>query len=162
MAATSPPKQICTSLNTFEDHRQPHMAYVDKTALVAEMVSPSAEKGYFVNRPPKFGKTILLDTIATYFKGDREAFRGLAIYDMQMPWEEFPIIRFSMSELNVCDVDQFEASLCSLVGSKKRVVYKKKIYYLFICLGCRRSEKARRLLDEPQQQRFHTSFRISY
>ncbi|XP_065836944.1 uncharacterized protein in vnfD 5'region-like [Oscarella lobularis] len=115
MAATSPPKQICTSLNTFEDHRQPHMAYVDKTALVAEMVSPSAEKGYFVNRPPKFGKTILLDTIATYFKGDREAFRGLAIYDMQMPWEEFPIIRFSMSELNVCDVDQFEASLCSLV-----------------------------------------------
>ena len=123
-----PLKQICTSLSTFKAHRRPHMAYVDKTALVARIVSLSAERGYFVNRPPKFGKTVLLDTIATYFKGNREAFRGLAIYDMQMPWEEFPIIRFSMNEF----------------------------------LDSTRSEKPRRLLDEPQQQRCHTSFRIPY
>ena len=158
MAATSPPKRICTSLNTFKDHREPHMAYVDKTALVARIVSRSAEKGYFVNRPRKFGKTVLLDTIATYFKGDREAFRGLAIYDMQMPWEEFPIIRFSMNALRVRSADQFEANLCSSVGSKKRVVYKKNIVTYF-CLGSTKSKKPRRLLDKPQQQRFHTSFR---
>ena len=122
---TATRRRIVVSNATFKYHREPNTAFVDKTGLLAKIVSPtapSARNAYFVNRPRKFGKTVFLDTIETYFKGDRADFKGLAIYDAEVPWEPFPVIRLTMNTFSVVDVVQFRASLCSLVSIPKRIV----------------------------------------
>ena len=117
-ADTSPKRKFVTSQGaSFSAHRLPGTAYVDKTGLVAKLVL--REGGYFVHRPRKFGKSVLLDTIHTFFKGNKEDFEGLKIYDdPAVSWDSFPVISLSMNEVRVPgEVDQYDARLASMVGA---------------------------------------------
>ena len=77
--------------------REKKMIYVDKTEFIHKMINSNG-KYYFLARPRRFGKSLFLDTLAEYFQGYREPFRGLAIDSLQPEeWEKYPIIRFNMS-----------------------------------------------------------------
>ena len=64
-------------IQSFEKLRQEGYAYVDKTALIYRL----AKEGnyFFLSRPRRFGKSLLVSTLAAYFRGERELFKGLAM-----------------------------------------------------------------------------------
>ena len=73
-------------IQSFEQIREDGYVYVDKTALVYDLVSKG--KIYFLSRPRRFGKSLLVSTLENYFLGRKELFRGLAIYSLEKEWAE--------------------------------------------------------------------------
>ena len=71
-------------IQTFETIREDGYVYVDKTALVYRL----AHEGqvYFLSRPRRFGKSLLLSTLKSYFLGQKELFKGLAIEQLEQEW----------------------------------------------------------------------------
>lgn len=72
--------------------------YVDKTAFVYDL---AARYDYvFLSRPRRFGKSLLMSTLASYFKGERELFKGLEIEKLEKEWKCYPVLRFDLSPAN--------------------------------------------------------------
>ena len=71
--------------------------YADKTKFVYTLINDA--KYYFLSRPRRFGKSLLLDTIAEAFSGDRELFKGLFIYGSDYNFEKHPVLRLDMSNI---------------------------------------------------------------
>lgn len=82
-------------LQNFEGLRNDGYLYVDKTALIMQLVNQGCY--YFLSRPRRFGKSLLLSTIQAYFEGKRELFKGLAIDTDEMDWEAHPVLRFDLN-----------------------------------------------------------------
>ena len=80
----------------FDWIRERGSVYVDKTAYVWKMVSTDAVN-FFLNRPRRFGKSLLVDTLRCYFEGRRELFEGLYIYNKEKEWKKYPVIRLDLS-----------------------------------------------------------------
>lgn len=76
--------------------RREQMIYVDKTEYVYQLTRLS--KNYFLSRPRRFGKSLLLSTIAAYFEGRKELFEGLAIARLEKEWTAYPVIRIDLSQ----------------------------------------------------------------
>ena len=72
--------------------------YVDKTALLHKMVTEG--KIYFLSRPRRFGKSLLVSTLKYYFGGERELFRGLAIEGLEQEWEKYPVFHIDFNSTN--------------------------------------------------------------
>ena len=81
-------RKLPIGIQTFEDIRRNGYLYVDKTALVWRMVSMG--KPYFLSRPRRFGKSLLISTLEAYFRGKKELFEGLAIEQLETKWEVSP------------------------------------------------------------------------
>ena len=71
-------RKLPTGIQTFREIRGDDRYYVDKTAWIASMAE--AGKHYFLSRPRRFGKSLLVDTLKELFEGSEELFRGLAIH----------------------------------------------------------------------------------
>lgn len=97
-------------VQNFTNLRQSEYVYVDKTHLIYRLVSTG--KYYFLSRPRRFGKSLLVSTMEAYFKGQKELFKGLAIEDMEKEWNEYPVLHF---DLNAKKFDAVE-DLYELVG----------------------------------------------
>ncbi len=69
-------------IQNFEKLRRGGYAYVDKTALMYKLVSEG--NYYFLSRPRRFGKSLFLSTLAAYFDGQKELFRGLAVEQLAL------------------------------------------------------------------------------
>ncbi len=82
-------------IQTFEDIRTEGYAYVDKTALAYKLVSEG--KYYFLSRPRRFGKSLLLSTLKAYFQGKKELFDGLAMAGLEKEWKEYPVFHFDFN-----------------------------------------------------------------
>ena len=82
-------------IQDFEKIRKDGFVYVDKTDLIFKM----AQKGgyYFLSRPRRFGKSLLVSTMEAYFSGKKELFNGLAIEDLEKNWIKYPVLRFDLS-----------------------------------------------------------------
>ena len=82
-------------IQDFEKIRKDGFVYVDKTDLVYKM----AQKGgyYFLSRPRRFGKSLLVSTLEAYFSGKKELFDGLAIAELEKDWIQYPVLRFDLS-----------------------------------------------------------------
>ena len=82
-------------IQDFEKIRKDGFVYVDKTDLVYKMV----QKGgyYFLSRPRRFGKSLLVSTMEAYFSGKKELFTGLALADLEKDWIQYPVLRFDLS-----------------------------------------------------------------
>ena len=76
--------------------RERKAVYVDKTEYVWKMVSTKAVN-FFLSRPRRFGKSLLIDTLQCYFEGRKELFEGLYIYDKETEWKKYPVIRLDLS-----------------------------------------------------------------
>lgn len=91
-------------IQSFEEVRRGGYAYVDKTALIYNLVDSG--KYYFLSRPRRFGKSLLLSTIEAYFEGKKELFDGLAIAELEKEWNSYPILHI---DLNTAKYDCPEA-----------------------------------------------------
>ena len=85
-------KKLPIGIQTFEKLIEENYAYVDKTRFVAGL---SAGGYYFLSRPRRFGKSLLLSTLKSAFEGKRELFQGLYLYD-NWSWEQtHPVVHIS-------------------------------------------------------------------
>jgi hypothetical protein len=82
---------------SFSDYIGSGSAFVDKTGFIRDLLNSSPERMFFLSRPRRFGKTLLLDTIQHIAKGDRTPFAGMKIGKSDYVWERYPVIRFSFS-----------------------------------------------------------------
>ena len=87
-------KPISTSTYTFSDLVGGGYVYVDKTANIHAIASP-AKGQYFIARPRRFGKSLLISTLQCLFEGRREFFRGLAIDSLPWDWTPIPVLRLA-------------------------------------------------------------------
>ncbi|MCR4821273.1 MAG: AAA family ATPase, partial [Treponema sp.] len=78
-------------IQDFEDLRRRGFLYVDKTAFVYKLAHEG--KPYFLSRPRRFGKSLLLSTMEYYFQGKKELFKGLALESLEKEWTEYPVIK---------------------------------------------------------------------
>lgn len=102
-------KRLPIGIQTFREIRENNHYYVDKTALIQQMIASG--KHYFLSRPRRFGKSLLLDTIKELFEGNEPLFRRLAIYP-QWDWSaQYPVLRFSFGRKNYRQVQALEESL---------------------------------------------------
>lgn len=85
-------------IQNFEDLRRNGYAYVDKTQFVYKLADEG--KYYFLNRPCRFGKSLFLSTLEAYFQGKKELFEGLAIYDLETDWKQYPIFHIDLNTAN--------------------------------------------------------------
>lgn len=82
-------------IQTFEKIITEGYTYVDKTKLLYELVTSG--QYYFLSRPRRFGKSLLMSTLEAYFKGKKELFEGLKIIELESEWKSYPVFRFDMS-----------------------------------------------------------------
>ena len=83
-------------IQSFEKLITDNYIYVDKTALIHQLVK---ENSYvFLSRPRRFGKSLLVSTLESYFKGEKELFKGLAIENLEKEWIKYPVLRLDLSK----------------------------------------------------------------
>ncbi|MDO5525084.1 MAG: ATP-binding protein [Prevotella sp.] len=82
-------------IQNFEKLINDGYVYVDKTALIYKLATSG--NYYFLSRPRRFGKSLLISTMEAYFSGKRELFRGLALYDLEKDWTEYPILHLDLN-----------------------------------------------------------------
>ncbi len=88
-------KKYPIGIQTFSEIIRKGYVYVDKTALIHQLVS---EKKYvFLSRPRRFGKSLLSSTLHSYFKGEKELFAGLQIEELETEWNSYPVLHFDFS-----------------------------------------------------------------
>ena len=85
-------------IQTFSDIRERNAVYVDKTAFVYKLATEG--QSYFLSRPHRFGKSLLISTLEAYFLGKKELFTGLALEKLEKDWIEYPIIYLNFSQTN--------------------------------------------------------------
>ena len=78
--------------------------YVDKTALIYDLVSEGSV--YFLSRPRRFGKSLLVSTLKYYFEGEKELFKGLAIDKLEKDWKKYPVFQLSFGGQNYSNSDE--------------------------------------------------------
>ena len=82
-------------IQNFEKIRKEGYFYIDKTALVYQLVKTGSY--YFLSRPRRFGKSLLISTLEAYFQGKKELFTGLAIEKLEKDWIEYPILHLDLN-----------------------------------------------------------------
>ncbi len=82
-------------IQTFEKIRKEGYAYVDKTALIYQLVNDGTY--YFLSRPRRFGKSLLVSTLESYFSGQKELFKGLAIEKLETEWKQYPVLHLDLN-----------------------------------------------------------------
>ena len=102
-------------IQTFEQIIEGGFLYFDKTALVYDIAH--AGKIYFLSRPRRFGKSLLLSTIEAYFKGRKDLFKGLAIESLETEWAEYPVFRIDFNGNNYEDQNALRQTLESFVAN---------------------------------------------
>ncbi|MCL2164083.1 MAG: ATP-binding protein [Oscillospiraceae bacterium] len=91
-------KKLPIGIQNFKEITTGDYIYVDKTQYIYDMINGA--KYYFLSRPRRFGKSLLLDTIGEVFGGCKELFKGLWIYDSDHDFQKHPVIRIDMSNIS--------------------------------------------------------------
>ncbi len=107
-------------IQDFEDLRRRGCVYVDKTSYVYDLAREG--KAYFLSRPRRFGKSLLLSTMEAYFLGKKELFSGLALEKLEKNWESCPVIKISFGGDNYTDTEIMKSSL-NFILSKYEKAY---------------------------------------
>ena len=82
-------------IQNFEKIRRGGYCYIDKTALVYQLVKTGSY--YFLSRPRRFGKSLLVSTLEAYFQGKKELFKGLAMEGLEKEWKQYPILHLDLN-----------------------------------------------------------------
>ncbi|MDR1166270.1 MAG: AAA family ATPase [Deltaproteobacteria bacterium] len=115
-----PPQQLPIGVQNYPEIATDSLLYVDKTAYIAKMISEHGTKAWFLGRPRRFGKSLIVSTLKTVFSGQRELFKGLAIEE-RLDEEIFaarPVIALDMSLVtNILGIEEFQKSLGRVTSS---------------------------------------------
>ena len=96
-------KPLPIGIQTFSEIINLNMVYVDKTDLIYKMVKP--QKYFFLSRPRRFGKSLLISTLQAYFEGRKELFKGLKIEQLEKDWTEYPVVNLSFAKCKSTQLD---------------------------------------------------------
>lgn len=96
-------------IQDFEDLRTRGCIYVDKTELIYKLATEG--KPYFLSRPRRFGKSLLLSTMEAYFLGKKELFKGLALETLEKEWTQYPVLKISFGSDNYPDLESLKSAL---------------------------------------------------
>lgn len=113
------PHKYPVGIQSFEDIRRRDLMYVDKTAYVWQLAHEGG-KAFFLSRPRRFGKSLLISTMQAYFEGRRELFGGLAIDALETEWRTYPVIRLDMSMVKPASLDELTSRLDDLLVALER------------------------------------------
>ncbi len=97
-------------IQTFSEIRKGNYLYVDKTEYVYRMTH-CGTKYMFLSRPRRFGKSLLTSTLHSYFDGQKELFKGLAMETRETQWEQHPVLHFDLSRAKGLDEEGVKQSL---------------------------------------------------
>ena len=118
-------RKLPIGIQTFSDIRTQGYLYVDKTALVWQVANEG--KPFFLSRPRRFGKSLLLSTLEAYFEGKKELFEGLAIEKLEDKWEKHPVLhmdlnarRYERAEDLIAMLNQFLEKWEAVYGTEKQ------------------------------------------
>ena len=107
-------EKIATSFCSFEGLVRKY-TYVDKTDMLWRLVSDSTDRMFFLSRPRRFGKSLMLDTLKCIFEGRRELFWGLKIDRKRYDWKKDPVVMLNMAEATASSVCELKTGLIDTV-----------------------------------------------
>ena len=111
-------RKLPTGIQTFREIREDDCYYVDKTAFILRLTRKG--KHYFLSRPRRFGKSLLLDTIKELFEGNEELFRGLYVHDHWEWSKRRPVVRLDFGAGDYRDPALLEASVVEQLAAIER------------------------------------------
>lgn len=106
-------------IQTFKRIRKENKLYIDKTEYIYRMTH-SGGCYFFLSRPRRFGKSLLVSTFESYFSGKKELFEGLAIEKLEQEWMEYPVLHFDMSGGKHMEKEQLEDYLSNRLEAEER------------------------------------------
>ncbi|MFN8486711.1 MAG: AAA family ATPase [Caldilineaceae bacterium] len=107
-------KPLPVGIQTFAQIVEGGFLYVDKTQSIYDLIQP-AKGVYFLSRPRRFGKSLLVSTLAEVFAGNRDLFQGLWLYASPYAWEQHPVIRIDFSLDTVKSAAELELTLVRIL-----------------------------------------------
>lgn len=123
-------KMYAIGEQSFPSLREAGALYIDKTEFIHKLVS-SKSKYYFLARPRRFGKSLFLSTLKSFFEGRRNLFKGLYIDSSDWDWEEYPVLRIDLNKERYAEVNRLEDVLDSLFTEWERKYRVDTIYTNF-------------------------------
>ena len=114
------PRKLPIGIQSFEKLRRDGFLYIDKTAFIWRLIQSS--NPYFLSRPRRFGKSLFLSTLATYFLGQKELFKDLylekaeeeqAEFEQRAAWEAYPVLYLDFNTGNYIESDELGMNLNS-------------------------------------------------
>ncbi len=106
---------IAQDIADFVKLRQNGCIYVDKTTILHELICDPGRSLYFISRPRRFGKSLMLSTLECIFRGKRELFTGQAIDKLDYDWAEYPILYFNFATMSVETLEEFKVAFVERV-----------------------------------------------
>lgn len=103
--------------SSFTQIREEGKIYVDKTAELYQLVNDS--KYYFLSRPRRFGKSLMLSTLKAFFEGHKELFDGLAMGRLETEWRQHPVIHLSMGGKDFSSLGDLKIHLNAILGDNE-------------------------------------------
>ena len=107
-------------IQTFERIRKEDKLYIDKTEYIYHM-SHTSGTYFFLGRPRRFGKSLLVSTMQSYFEGKKELFQGLAMEKLEKDWTEYPVLHFDMSLGKHMEKEQLERYLLYILKNNEQI-----------------------------------------
>ncbi|MCR4938976.1 MAG: ATP-binding protein [Treponemataceae bacterium] len=108
-------RKLPIGIQTFQEIREENFLYIDKTDFVYELASRG--KPYFLARPRRFGKSLLISTIKAYFEGRKELFEGLKIAEKEKNWIKYTVLHFDFSKNGYSTHEKLKTQLNKLLSS---------------------------------------------
>ena len=108
-------EKITTDISTFENLRKGGYVYVDKTDLLWRLAADTEGRQFFLSRPRRCGKSLMLSTLQCIFEGKRELFKGLKIDKLNYDWKKYTVVHLDMSKVKGETPEKLEAVLIGLV-----------------------------------------------
>ena len=96
-------------IQNFEQLRNNNCVYIDKTELIYKLTH--SDSVYFLSRPRRFGKSLLVSTLEAYFQGKKHLFEGLAMERLETEWTEYPVLHMDFSRRKYTDEDKLNELL---------------------------------------------------
>ena len=106
-------------IQTFSRIREEDLFYIDKTAYVYHMTHTDGVF-FFLSRPRRFGKSLLVSTFHSYFEGRKDLFEGLAIEELEKEWTQYPVLHFDMSLGKHMEKEQLNRYLIYVLENNER------------------------------------------
>ena len=147
-------KKLPIGQSSFENLIKDNYIYVDKTKKLYQLITTG--QFYFLSRPRRFGKSLLVSTLKNIFLGNKELFKGLWIYNSNYEWKKHPVIVIDFNEISLDTPEILEQSLSRYLDEKAQcfninlsgLTVKEKFKELVVKLARKRGESVVVLIDE--------------
>ena len=104
-------------IQDFGKIRNDGYVYLDKTDLIYDLVHNG--NIYFLSRPRRFGKSLLISTLECYFQGKKELFKGLAIEQLEKEWKQYPVFHIDFNGKDFTQAGELEKTLQTFVETQE-------------------------------------------